>query len=137
MVNLPLGKPSVIRTTSCSNHFSISLETSNKRVYCIYNIFKASFRHCLLYLFTKYSATFVLFCLYLFYKIFSDLCFVLFISLLQNIQRPLFCFVYIYFTKYSATFVLFCLYLFYKIFSDPRKYSITPITRTPDNSNPR
>ena len=28
--NLPLGKPSVIRTPSYSNHFSISLETSNK-----------------------------------------------------------------------------------------------------------
>ena len=30
LVNLPFGKPSVIRTPGYSNHFSISLEISNK-----------------------------------------------------------------------------------------------------------
>ena len=59
-----------------------------------------------------------MFCLYLLYKIVGNLCFVLFISPLQNIKQPLFCFVYISFTKYKATFVLFCLFLLYKILSN-------------------
>ena len=53
--------------------------------------------------------TFVLFCLYLLYKLLSNLCFGLFISSLQNIRQLLICLVFIFFTKYQITFVLFCL----------------------------
>ena len=94
-----------ILSNLCFVLFTSPLQNIKQPLFCfvspLQNIKQPLFRFVYIS-FTKYYATFVLFCLHLLYKILSNLCFVLFTSPLQNIKQPLFCFVFVYisFTKY-------------------------------------